>query len=77
MFEHLMNDVEYNGKNYYVSTNDTIDAGLETMIFAVDEVGRVDWSGLYAEHYATEEAAAARHKYICENIHEFIEIEED
>lgn len=73
MFEHLMNDVEYDGKNYYVSTNDTPDAGLETMIFAVDENGQIDWHDLYVEHYATEEAATEKHKYICENIHEFIE----
>lgn len=72
MFKHLMNDVKYGDKNYYVSTNDTADAGLETMIFAVDENGLIDWGGLYAEHYATEKAAAEKHKYICENIHEFV-----
>ena len=80
--EHLMDDVQLNGKWYYVSTLDTFDHGFETMVFEcydyehTEELKHkdsgVDWSGLYSEAHDTPEAAAERHKYIVENLDKFI-----
>lgn len=77
MFNHLTNIVEHNGKKYYVSTNDTFDHGLETMIFKVnkqiDDEYDINWAGLYVELYSSAEKAIERHNYICSHISEIID----
>ena len=48
--EHLMDFIEVNGKWYYVSTNNTFDNGLETMIFPANKENEVTgWHELYQE----------------------------
>ena len=65
---HLKNIIETNNKNVqsgyvYVSTVDTFDTGLETMVFMCDVHGDVlDWSGLDTDRYYTEEEAEAGHR---------------
>lgn len=50
---------------YYISTNDTPDNGLETMVFKVDSDGKVsDWTELDCMHYDTIEEAVEGHQFI-------------
>lgn len=62
-----------NGKEYVLSTvalpiNDEITSMLfqiapfETMLFSIDENGRINWNDLYCERYYSAEEAEARHK---------------
>lgn len=77
-FKQLTEVVKHEGKYYYISTNDTLDKGLETMIFdCKDEWGiNVDWTGIYVENYSEPKLAIERHKYICEHVAEFIRKED-
>ena len=65
---HLREFMETNNKNIetgyvYVSTVDTLDSGLETMVFMCNSVGDVlDWGELDCESYDTFEEAEAGHK---------------
>lgn len=73
MFEHLRNltKSEKTNKLYYVSTNLTLDAGLETMIFEIKN-GKVDWAGVFTKHYSEVEYAVAGHYEIVNNIDKHI-----
>lgn len=72
-FEHLKDFVksEKTNKLYYVSTNFTFDAGLETMIFEVDN-GEIDWEGVFVKRYPNGERAIAEHYKILKNIDNYI-----
>lgn len=75
----LAHFVKHNGAIYYVDSAYTFDEGYETMIFEVKgktEMAFVDWSGIYTEHYQDEETMRIKHKYIIENIGEFVRGEE-
>lgn len=63
------------GKKYILSTvalpiSDEITnmllAPFETMLFGIDENGRVNWIDLYCERYYWAEDAEARHKELVE-----------
>ena len=72
--EHLMDFVEVNNKWYYVSTNDTFDNGLETMVFPANEENEVTgWFELYQELHDNIYEAVKRHEYIKTHIEECIE----
>lgn len=50
-----------NGK-YFISTNDTWDQGWETMVFAVDSNGDIDYTELDVDHYNDQKEAYAGHE---------------
>lgn len=65
------------GKEYILSTvalpiSDKITnmllpiAPFETMLFGIDENGRINWTDLYCERYYWAEDAEARHKELVE-----------
>ena len=58
-------------KKYYISTNDTLDAGPETMIFEMDG-DDIDWTGIYTRRYKNMEIAAEWHKKIISNLEKYI-----
>lgn len=71
--KHMKNYPECNGQKYYVSTTNTADRGLETMVFKCDENQKVhDWCELYVEHYTTEHDAIHGHMRICHNIEKYV-----
>ena len=71
--EHLMDFIEVNGKWYYVSTNNTFDNGLETMIFPANKENEVTgWHELYQELHDNEYEVMERHEYIKNHIEECI-----
>lgn len=71
--EHLRNYPECNGKKYYVSTANTSDHGLETMVFNCDEDGEVhDWNELHVERYDNEHDAKRGHMRICHDIEKYV-----
>lgn len=50
-----------NGK-FFISTNDTLDHGLETMVFPMGEDGHVsDWAEVDTANYPTPEQAIHGH----------------
>jgi len=60
--------INRNGKDYFVSTNDTYDHGFETMIFPCDANGKItDWGELYAKVYDSIEEATEGHKNACDS----------
>lgn len=63
------------GKKYILSTvalpisneiTNMLLAPFETMLFGIDENGRVNWIDLYCERYYWAEDAEARHKELVE-----------
>ena len=71
--KHLMDFIEVNGNWYYVSTNNTFDNGLETMIFPANKENEVTrWFELYQELHDDEYEAVERHEYIKTHIEECI-----
>ena len=71
--KHLMDFIEVNGNWYYVSTNNTFDNGLETMIFPTNKENEVTgWNELYQELHDNEYKAMERHEYIKDHIEECI-----
>ena len=60
-------DISRDGKKYFVSTANTFDHGWETMVFARNENGEVDWADLYSDRYNTQEEAEIGHKSIISN----------
>ena len=63
------------GKKYILSTvalpisneiTNMLLAPFETMLFGIDENGRVNWIDLYCERYYRAEDAEARHKELVE-----------
>ena len=41
-------------------------APFETMLFGIDENGRINWNDLYCERYYSAEEAEVRHKELAE-----------
>ena len=55
------------GDFYYVDSNNTLDHGYETMVFACDNEGNVtSWTDLDAEWYDSLEEMQAGHKAMVE-----------
>ena len=63
-----------NGKYYMIDSNDTPDAGFETMGFLWDfKKGRVlYWGELYAERYDSEDEMNLRHFEICQDFENYV-----
>lgn len=68
----LKNDIVIDGKKYLLST---VDLGIccyggsyETMLFAYDENGEVDYGDLYCERYYTKDRAIQRHNELVERL---------
>jgi len=68
-------DVEYNGKKYYVSTAWLIDY-FETMVFEYDNHGEIDWSGVNEFRTTCMIEAIANHAKVIELIKSGVNIEE-
>jgi len=56
--------VSYEGKRYYISTANTADVGLETMVFKVNKNGSINWRDLFAQRHVTKEESINAHKAI-------------
>ena len=69
----LRDYISLNGKEYYISTADTFDVGLETMVFESKDKVVVNWKELYYRHYNTIDEAIKGHKDIIENLEELLE----
>ena len=76
-YRELSHIVECNGKKYFVDSNDTFDYGYETMIFDVLKNDEIDWSGIYTERYLSYEEMEKQHYTICNNLENYINIEEE
>ena len=74
MFKQLTNIVksEKTGRSYYVSTANTLDMGLETMIFDIDDRGVVDWSGIFTRHHYTDGEARDFHQIVIKHIDDYV-----
>lgn len=73
--KHLMDYVDLNEKTYYISTANTFDHGLETMVFEC-EFGTTevkDWLDLYTDRYKSVEDAKRGHEYVVNNLKECLE----
>jgi len=57
----LKDYISLNGKEYFVSTKNTFDVGLETMVFESSNKEVVRWTSLYYRHYKDEEEAYQGH----------------
>ena len=71
----LINFVEVNGKEYMVSTTDTFDMGLETMVFESRNGKVTKWFGLYVNNYDTIDEAIKGHEEVVnslENLEKYI-----
>lgn len=64
----LQTFVVIDGQEYLVSTTDTFDMGLETMVFESRNQKIVNWFDLYVRHYDTDEDAIKGHEEIVENL---------
>ena len=64
----LKDYISLNDKEYYVSTTDTFDVGLETMVFESKNQTVVNWKDLYYRHYNTIDEAIKGHKDIVDNL---------
>lgn len=76
-YRELSHIVECNGKKYFVDSNDTFDYGYETMVFDVLKNDKIDWSGIYTERYLSYEEMEKQHYTICNNLENYINIEEE
>lgn len=64
---HLRNDVEYNGKKYYVSTSYLFEY-YETMVFVYLRDGKeLDWGGEYQLRCGSKSEAVAQHAKVISN----------
>ena len=68
----LINFVEVSGKEYMVSTTDTFDMGLETMVFESRNGKVTKWFDLYVNHYDTIDEAIKGHEEVVENLEKYI-----
>lgn len=68
--QRLKDFVGIRDKQYMVSTLDTFDVGLETMVFESENYEVSNWKELYYKHYETEEDAIAGHKETIDNLEE-------
>lgn len=73
-YRELSHIVKSNDKYYLVDSNDTMDAGYETMVFFYnikdDEVE--DWGDLYCKRYNTEKEMEKHHFEVCKNIEKYL-----
>lgn len=73
---HYRSIVNEGNKRYYVSTNNTIDHGPETMIFEIKNVDQndeyIDWSGIFTKRYKNMAQAKKSHYEIIEDINKYI-----
>lgn len=69
-----------NGIVYYVDSCNTLDCGLETMVFPAAKIGNtfkvVDWGERYLERYDDVDEMVKRHFYICNHLEELLDKEE-
>lgn len=68
----LINFVVVNGQEYMVSTTDTIDAGLETMVFESRNQKVTNWFDVYVNHYDTVDEAIKGHEDTVENLERYL-----
>ena len=68
----LKDYVLLNGKEYFVSTKDTFDMGLETMVFESVDKRVANWSDLYFRHYNSVEDAHKGHIDIVNNLEKYL-----
>lgn len=68
--------VEAEGKYYYIDSCYTLDHGLETMVFEVENMKKaaenrqesINWDGIYAETYETTDEMVKNHQFLLENL---------
>lgn len=73
--------VEAEGKNYYIDSRYTVDHGLETMVFEVENLKKalkrdkngVDWGGIYEKRYETTDEMVKNHQFLLENLETILE----
>lgn len=73
--------VEAEGKKYYIDSAWTIDHGLETMVFEVEDLKKalkrdgngIDWGGIYAKTYETNDEMVKNHQFLLENLETILE----
>ena len=70
--QHIKSIVVVENQEYYVSTCDTFDVGLETMVFKSENGKPSSWSECYYRHYKTENEAIEGHKEISSNLEKFL-----
>ena len=56
-----------------VSTTDTFDAGLETMVFESYNHAVTNWFDLYVNHYDTVDEAIKGHEDVVENLEKYLQ----
>ena len=66
--EHLKDYITINNQQYYISTNNSFDLGLETMIFKSENNCVISWKELFYKHYKTEKEAINGHNYVINNL---------
>ena len=83
----LSHVVKADHKLYYIDSCLTPDAGYETMVFPMADTylfdtehtipfnDYVDWGDIYYEHYVTHDEMEKRHKYICEHLEEYLDVD--
>lgn len=74
-YRKLSHIVKSKNKYYLVDSNNTRDAGYETMVFTYnikeDEVE--NWGDLYCERYNTEKEMEKHHFEVCNNIEKYLQ----
>ena len=68
----LINFVVVNGQEYMVSTTDTFDAGLETMVFESHNQKVINWFDVYVNHYNTVDEAVKGHEDTVKNLEKYL-----
>ena len=71
--EHLKSYVVANDQEYYISTNNTLDVGFETMVFKSENKCVTDWSEKFFKLYNTKEEAIEGHSYTINNLEKCLE----
>ncbi len=69
---HLKDFVMIDDKQYMISTTNTFDAGLETMVFECKRFVVINWCDLYVRHYETWQEAIDGHQEIFENLEKYL-----
>ena len=71
--EQIINYITIGDNQYMVSTTDTFDAGLETMVFECRNFKVTNWFDLYVRHYDTYQEAIDGHHDIVENLEKYLQ----
>ena len=66
--EHLKDYITVNNQQYYISTSNTIDLGLETMVFKSENNRVINWKELFYRYYKAEDEAINGHNYVINNL---------